>query len=233
MPAHNNQLPNAHFKKDWQGNAGACRVKTWFNQAGRKKSRRIAREKKAKAIFPRPTAGALRPVVRPPTQRYNFKTRLGRGFTLEELKAAGIPKKLAPTIGIAVDHRRRNRSEESLALNLKRLKAYKASLILFPRRTAKPKAGDSDAGELAMAKQFKGALMPITKEDKPLEMVKVTEEMKAFKAYNKLRVERMNVWQVGPRIRRAEELSWSGSVGVRRASRRRRSRSARRRGTCP
>jgi len=90
-------------------------------------------------------------------------------------------------------------------LNLKRLKAYKASLILFPRRTAKPKAGDSDAGELAMAKQFKGALMPITKEDKPLEMVKVTEEMKAFKAYNKLRVERMNVWQVGPRIKRAEE----------------------------
>jgi len=117
MPAHNNQLPNAHFKKDWQGNAGACRVKTWFNQAGRKKSRRIAREKKAKAIFPRPTAGALRPVVRPPTQRYNFKTRLGRGFTLEELKAAGIPKKLAPTIGIAVDHRRRNRSEESLAVS--------------------------------------------------------------------------------------------------------------------
>ena len=90
-------------------------------------------------------------------------------------------------------------------LNLKRLKVYKASLILFPRRTAKPKAGDSDAGELAMAKQFKGALMPITKEDKPLEMVKVTEEMKAFKAYNKLRVERMNVWQVGPRIKRAEE----------------------------
>jgi large subunit ribosomal protein L13e len=36
-------------------------------------------------------------------------------------------------------------------------------------------------------------------------MVKVTEEMKAFKAYNKLRVERMNVWQVGPRIKRAEE----------------------------
>ena len=99
-------------------------MKTWFNQAGRKKSRRIAREKKAKAIFPRPTAGALRPVVRPPTQRYNFKTRLGRGFTLEELKAAGIPKKLAPTIGIAVDHRRRNRSEESLAVSRPRLAAF-------------------------------------------------------------------------------------------------------------
>jgi len=81
-----------------------------------KKSRRIAREKKAKAIFPRPTAGALRPIVRPQTIRYNFKTRLGRGFTLEELKVAGIPKKQAPTIGIAVDHRRKNRSEESLAV---------------------------------------------------------------------------------------------------------------------
>lgn len=90
MPAHNNQIANAHFKKDWQGNAGSCRVRTWFNQAGRKKSRRIAREKKAQQTFPRPTAGALRPVVRPMTQRYNFKTRLGRGFTLEELKVRRV-----------------------------------------------------------------------------------------------------------------------------------------------
>ena len=169
--------------------------------------RSIAREKKAAAIFPRPTAGALRPVVHPPTQRYNFKTRLGRGFTLEELKAAGISKKMAPTIGIAVDHRRRNRSEESLALNSKRLKAYKASLILFPRRTAKPKHGDYEAGELSLAAQLKGKLMPIVKEAKPLEMVTVTEEMKGFKAYQKLRTERMNVWQVGPRIKKAEEAA--------------------------
>ena len=56
-----------------------------------------------------------------------------------------------------------------------------------------------------MAKQFKGALMPITKEDKPLEMVSVTEEMKGFNAYQKLRTERMNVRQVGPRIKKAEE----------------------------
>jgi hypothetical protein len=33
------------------------------------------------------------------------------------LQVAGIPKKMAPTIGIAVDHRRRNRSEESLAVS--------------------------------------------------------------------------------------------------------------------
>lgn len=94
-----------------------------------------------------------------------------------------------------------------LQLNSKRLKAYKASLILFPRRTAKPKHGDSEAGELSMARQLKGKLMPITKETKPLEMVAVTEEMKGFKAYQKLRTERMNVWQVGPRIRKAEEAA--------------------------
>ena len=38
---------------------------------------------------------------------YNVKQRAGRGFTLEEVKAAGLSKKFARTIGIAVDHRRR------------------------------------------------------------------------------------------------------------------------------
>ena len=48
------------------------------------------------------------------TQRYNTKIRAGRGFTLDELKAAKIPVKYAPTIGICVDHRRKNRSVEGL-----------------------------------------------------------------------------------------------------------------------
>ena len=58
-----------------------------------------------------------------------------------------------------------------------------------------------------MARQLKGKLMPITKEDKPLEMVAVTEEMKGFNAYQKLRTERMNAWQVGPRLKKAEEAA--------------------------
>uniref|UniRef100_A0A453RWM0 Uncharacterized protein n=1 Tax=Aegilops tauschii subsp. strangulata TaxID=200361 RepID=A0A453RWM0_AEGTS len=32
------------------------------------------------------------------------------------LQSAGIPKKLAPTIGISVDHRRKNRSLEGMQL---------------------------------------------------------------------------------------------------------------------
>ncbi len=78
---HNNQLPNQHFRKQWDR-----RVKTWFDQAGRKKSRRIARVQKAGRIAPRPIDGLLRPAVRCPTIRYNMKLRSGRGFTLEELK---------------------------------------------------------------------------------------------------------------------------------------------------
>jgi len=81
MVKHNNQLPNAHFRKDWQR-----RVKTWFDQPGSKKSRRLAREKKAAAIAPRPIDGLVRPAVRCPTVKYNLKVRGGRGFTLEELK---------------------------------------------------------------------------------------------------------------------------------------------------
>lgn len=49
-----------------------------------------ARAEKAKAVFPRPVAGSLKPVVRGQTVKYNMKSRLGRGFTLEELKVWGV-----------------------------------------------------------------------------------------------------------------------------------------------
>jgi large subunit ribosomal protein L13e len=55
------------------------------------------------------------------------------------LQAAGIPKKLAPTIGISVDHRRKNKSLEGLQANVQRLKTYKAKLVIFPRCARKVK----------------------------------------------------------------------------------------------
>ena len=55
------------------------------------------------------------------------------------MQAAGIPKKLAPTIGISVDHRRKNKSLEGLQANVQRLKTYKAKLVIFPRRAPKVK----------------------------------------------------------------------------------------------
>lgn len=58
-------------------------------------------------------------------------------------QAAGINKRVARTIGIAVDPRRRNRSTESLHANVQRLKVYRSKLILFPRKASAPKKGDS------------------------------------------------------------------------------------------
>merc|ERR550532_2165723 len=106
-------IPNAHFHKDWQR-----WVKTWFNQPARKQRRRQNRIKKAAAVMPRPVAGPLRPVVRCPTLKYNRRVRAVRGFTLDELKGAGLNKKVAMTIGISVDYRRRNSSVESLQQNI-------------------------------------------------------------------------------------------------------------------
>jgi hypothetical protein len=58
-------------------------------------------------------------------------------------QAAGLNKKYAKTIGVAVDHRRRNKSAESLQVNSQRLKLYKSKLILFPRNSSKPKKGEA------------------------------------------------------------------------------------------
>ncbi|KAL1212906.1 Large ribosomal subunit protein eL13z [Cardamine amara subsp. amara] len=120
-------------------------------------------------------------------------------------QSAGIPKKLSPTIGIAVDHRRKNRSLEGLQSNVQRLKTYKAKLVIFPRRARKVKAGDSAPEELANATQVQGDYMPIVREKPTMELVKLTSEMKTFKAYDKIRLERTNKRHAGARAKRAAE----------------------------
>ena len=79
---HNNVVCNNHLHKKWQ-----TRVKTWFNQPARKHRRNQNRIKKARAVAPRPVK-TLRPAVKCPTFKYNTRTRLGRGFSLEELKVS-------------------------------------------------------------------------------------------------------------------------------------------------
>lgn len=114
MAKGNNMLPNAHFHKHWQR-----RIKTWFDQPARKQRRRQKRAEKAAIVAPRPVQGLLRPAVRCPTIRYNTKLRQGRGFTLEEVKGAGLTKDWAKSIGIAIDYRRKNRTVEGLQVFLK------------------------------------------------------------------------------------------------------------------
>ncbi|EXJ94267.1 50S ribosomal protein L13e [Capronia coronata CBS 617.96] len=205
---HNQQLPNNHFHKDWQR-----RVRVHFDQPGRKSRRRAARLSKAAAVAPRPV-DKLRPVVRCPTIKYNRRARAGKGFTLVELKEAGIPRKLAPTIGIAVDYRRQTTSQEALATNVARLQAYKARLILFPRKSGQHKKLDSSAEDVKLAEEeskivkkvaatipidsgvgLKHGFSEVSKGDLPK-----GEES----AYRKLRVARSDARLVGVREKRAK-----------------------------
>ena len=62
--------------------------------------------------------------------------------------------------------------------NAARLKAYKAKLVLFPKRSNKPKSGDSSAEELKAVPQFKGTILPLVHEKPQLETVKLTDEHK-------------------------------------------------------
>lgn len=178
---HNNQLPNAHFHKHWQ-----MRVKCWFDQPGSKKRRRLARMNKASRLGPRPTE-SLRPAVHCPTVRYNSKLRAGRGFTLEEIKAAGLNKRYARTIGISVDHRRKNRSLESLQLNTQRLKTYLSKLVLFPKNPKKPQKGEATLQECSAATQHIGTLFPITQPIVHEAPRKITESEKSLDAFKTLR----------------------------------------------
>jgi len=68
------------------------------------------------------------------------------------LQEAGISKKKAKTIGIAVDHRRQNKCVESLQINVARLKEYMGKLVVFPKK---------GKGEAPAVAQLQGTVMPV------------------------------------------------------------------------
>ncbi|KAI3402437.1 RPL13 [Candida oxycetoniae] len=183
-------LLNNHFRKHWQE-----RVRVHFDQAGKKVSRRQARLRKAAKVAPKPI-DTLRPVVRAPTIKYNRKVRAGRGFTLAELKAVGLTPKYARTIGISVDHRRQNRSQETFDANVLRLKEYKSKLVIFDKKTK--------ASETASYEQVStSATFPIEQPsvEKGTRAVEVPEES----AYRTLRLARNDKKFKGVREKRAKE----------------------------
>lgn len=183
MTAGKNVLPNAHYEKNHH-----AYVRTWFNQPARHQARRLARQAKAAAVFPRPVAGLLRPVVIPQTQRYNFKVRKGRGFTPAELKKAGVPVKLARTIGISVDKRRRNKSETALATNVDRIKEFKSKLVVFPKAGKKAKQGDATRAQLAsVAQNTHKDIIPIKRAPLTVESRKITEAERKVSVFATLR----------------------------------------------
>lgn len=127
---------------------------------------------------------------------------------------AKIAPQFAKTVGIAVDTRRFDTSEEAMQLNVQRLETYKSKLILFPRRADKPKKGDihdSTADKLKSAeagKQNTGKHVlakPKTKvRQTPL---KITKEMRDVKIFKKIRQLHINMKYKGKREKRAKEAA--------------------------
>lgn len=146
--------------------------------------------------------------------RTNHKITQEHELTTIHTQEAGIPRKLAPTIGISVDPRRQTTSQEALALNVERLKSYKARLILFPRKAGQHKKLDSSAEDVKAASDAKNivaklsASLPIDSgvgikhgisEVKKSDLPKGEES-----AYTKLRTARSEARLVGVREKRAK-----------------------------
>ena len=150
MVCKNNVVPNDHLRKDWYR-----RVKTYFDDPARKVRRQNARAARAKRIAPRPVEGPLRPIVHCPTVRYNTRCRLGRGFTHDELVAAGFDPSRAPYMGIAVDKFRKHSKDSLKAANVDRLKQYKSKMVRVKTKTEKLPEGVSQPQLFAIPTQEK------------------------------------------------------------------------------
>jgi large subunit ribosomal protein L13e len=126
------------------------------------------------------------------------------------MQEAGIPRKFAPTIGISVDPRRQNLSTESLAVNVERLKAYRARLILFPRKLGQVKKGDSSKEDVSAAKNTVSSLkvaLPIVNAAAGISEIKKSDLPEPIEggAYRKLREARSEARYLGKREKRARE----------------------------
>lgn len=195
MVKHNNTLPNQHFRKDWQRF-----VKCWFDQPAKKIKRRAKRAARAKKMAPRPVR-SLRPKVRCPTLKYNTRVRQGRGFTIAELRKANIQPRYARTIGISVDLRRKNKSEEAMNANVKRLENYMSRLIIFP---APSKKKTQPKPEIAEGTTIEGVPMPVKQPQPKLDFMDIAAVPEGG-AFATLRLARMNAKWKGRREKRARD----------------------------
>lgn len=158
-PKGNNMIPNGHFHKDWQRfvktwfNQPARKYRR--RQTRIKKARAIAPRPAAGPLRPivrcptvryhrklRAGRGFTLDEIKVRLFKFALMTRnvvcnilyifnfVSHYKCLNQ--GAGLNAGFARSIGIAVDHRRRNKSVESLQQNVQRLKEYRSKLILFP-----------------------------------------------------------------------------------------------------
>ncbi|KAL8427320.1 hypothetical protein Efla_002283 [Eimeria flavescens] len=234
MVSSSAQLPNVHLRKKWQPY-----VKTWFNQPARKQRRRLARQQKAARNGVRwgcshtpstytltPGAEAMQTAKTPLSCSSSSCSSSSSSCSSSSSSccrsssscsssshAVGISPRVALSIGIAVDHRRRNRSQESLTANVNRLKLYLSKLVLF-QRGAKAKKGlagvpaDTPKSQLTSVRQVAiAAALPIQKPRKKIRARVITEEEKKFRAYATLRKQLRDAKNVGKHAKKLAEAA--------------------------
>ena len=111
----------------------------------------------------------------------------------------------ALTTGITVDHRRKNKSLESLQRNVQRLKEYQSKLILFPVNSKKPRKGEASEEDIKKASQLAGQVIPIKPVVKRQRAMELTDDLKNFKAFNSVRQARAVARLWGIRAKKAKE----------------------------
>eukprot|EP01070_Trichotokara_eunicae_P003755 Trichotokara_eunicae@DN3560_c0_g1_i1.p1 len=73
----------------------------------------------------------LKPLVRCCGARHNSRMRKGAGFSVGELKKARLAPRLAMSIGVMVDRKRRDRNQATQDINVERLQTYLKHLVLY------------------------------------------------------------------------------------------------------
>jgi len=135
---------------------------------------------------------------------------------VSRLQAAGVSKFEARSIGIAVDHRRRNKSEESLTANAARLQSYMARLVVKTNASAKKWAADKEGRRAALADFEAGKASGVAGEGKAViaigtgradqvEFKPLTDDMKSTMAFRALRQAWVDQKMGGLRIKKAED----------------------------
>ena len=183
-------LANARFNKKIN-----LKVRTYFSQPAKKLRRRQRRAERCRKLGPNPTH-SLRPAVRGMSRRYNNKIRLGRGFTVAELKLAGIKGvNYARSIGISIDKRRRDTCSETQKVNAERIKEYINKMILYPRKKAdkKPQIKEATEDQLksaeAQSQNTTRTVIPLPTLESGVSWSNISAEMKELKVYKTLRTE--------------------------------------------
>jgi large subunit ribosomal protein L13e len=108
----------------------------------------------------------------------------------------GLNKHFARSVGITVDTRRTNKSNESLQKNILRLKEYLGKLVLLPRKEGQPKKGGygklNDFVESTTVVQNQDrVVLPLKKAHCAQKSKKITKEMNQFNPKAKLGLEKM------------------------------------------